>query len=66
MTAVLYRDEVLEPIVSLYTAVVGPAVVYMDDNARLDRAHVIDEYLASERIAKMDCPAYSSDVNPII
>ncbi|GFX39876.1 uncharacterized protein TNCV_2646391 [Trichonephila clavipes] len=35
VTAVRYRDEVLEPIVRLYAAAVGPTFVLMDDNAEL-------------------------------
>ncbi|GFV08051.1 transposable element Tcb1 transposase [Trichonephila clavipes] len=34
VTAVRYRDEVLEPIVRLYAASVGTTFVLMDDNAR--------------------------------
>ncbi|GFW61121.1 transposable element Tcb1 transposase [Trichonephila clavipes] len=34
VTAVRYRDKVLEPIVRLYAAAVGPTFVLMDDNAR--------------------------------
>ena len=34
VTAVRHRDEVLEPIVRLYAAAVGPAFVLTDDNAR--------------------------------
>ncbi|GFX03429.1 transposable element Tcb1 transposase [Trichonephila clavipes] len=43
VTAVRYRDEVLEPIVRLYAAAVGPTFVLMDDNARLYRADIIDD-----------------------
>ena len=34
MTAVRYRDEVLEPTVRLYAAAVGPTFVLIYDNAR--------------------------------
>lgn len=53
---VLYRywDEVIETIVRLYATVVGPAFVFIDDNERPHRAHIIDEYLESERIDLMD------------
>ncbi|GFU51664.1 transposable element Tcb1 transposase [Trichonephila clavipes] len=63
--AVRYRDEVLEPIVRLYAAAVGPAFVLMDDNARLHRADFVDDYLENEGIARMAWPAYSPDLNPI-
>ncbi|GFX03338.1 transposable element Tcb1 transposase [Trichonephila clavipes] len=61
--AVRYRDEVLEPIVRLYTAAAGPTFVLMDDNARPHRADIIDDYLESEGIAHMAWPAYSLDLN---
>ena len=65
MTAVWYRDEVLEPIVRLYVAAVGPTFVLMDDNARPHRAAIVDDYLESERIAGMAVLAYSHDLNLI-
>ncbi|GFS89520.1 transposable element Tcb1 transposase [Trichonephila clavipes] len=65
VTAVRYRDEVLEPIVRLYAAAVGPTFVLMDDNARPHRADIVDDYLESEGIARMTWSAYSPDLNPI-
>ena len=60
VTAVQYRDEVLEPIVRLYAAGVGLNFVLIDDNARSNR-----DYLKSEGIVRMAWPAYSPDLNPI-
>ncbi|KFM57939.1 Transposable element Tcb2 transposase, partial [Stegodyphus mimosarum] len=65
LTVVRYRDEVLEPIVRLYAAAVGPTFVLMDDNARPHRGDIVDDYLESEGIARMAWPAYSPDLNPI-
>ncbi|GFU90176.1 transposable element Tcb1 transposase [Trichonephila clavipes] len=65
VTAVWYRDEVLEPIVRFYAAEIGPTFVLMDDKARLHRADIVDDYLESEGIARMVWPAYSLDLNPI-
>ncbi|GFT24921.1 transposable element Tcb1 transposase [Trichonephila clavipes] len=65
VTAVRYRDDVLEPIVRLYAAAVGPTIVLMDDNARPHRADIVDDYMESEGIARMAWPAYSPDLNPI-
>ncbi|GFV21655.1 transposable element Tcb1 transposase [Trichonephila clavipes] len=45
VTAVRYRDEILEPIVRLYAAGAGPTFVLMDDNARPHRADIVDDYL---------------------
>ncbi|GFT68272.1 transposable element Tcb1 transposase [Trichonephila clavipes] len=65
VTAVRYLEEVLEPIVRLYTAAVGPTFVLMDDNTRRHRADIVDGYLESEGTARMAWPAYSPDFNPI-
>ncbi|GFX06924.1 transposable element Tcb1 transposase [Trichonephila clavipes] len=65
VTALRYRDEVLEPTVRLYAAAVGPTFVLMDDNARPHRADIVDDYLESEGIGPMAWPAYSPDLNPI-
>ncbi|GFU83876.1 transposable element Tcb1 transposase [Trichonephila clavipes] len=65
VTAVRYRDEVLEPIVRLYAAAVDPTFVLMDDNARPHRADIVDDYLESEGIVRIAWPAYSPDLNPI-
>ncbi|GFW00603.1 transposable element Tcb1 transposase [Trichonephila clavipes] len=63
--AVQYRDEVLEPIVRLYAAAVGPTFVLRDDNTRPHRADIVDDNLESEGIERMARPAYSPDLNPI-
>ncbi|GFW18342.1 transposable element Tcb1 transposase [Trichonephila clavipes] len=65
VTDVRYQDEVLEPIVRLYAAAVGPTFVLMDDNASPHRADIVDVYLESEGIARMAWPAYSPNLNPI-
>ncbi|GFT80935.1 transposable element Tcb1 transposase [Trichonephila clavipes] len=51
--AVRYRYEVLEPIVKLYAAAVGPTFVLMDDNICLHRAGIVDDYLENEGIARL-------------
>ena len=54
VTAVLYRDEVLEQIfVRLYVVAVGPTFVLMDDDARSHRAAIVDDYLEREGIARL-------------
>ena len=65
MTAVQYRDEILQPIVRLHAAAVGPIFVLMDDNASPHRAAIVDDYLESEGIARMMWPVYSPDLNSI-
>ncbi|GFX70869.1 transposable element Tcb1 transposase [Trichonephila clavipes] len=65
VTIVRYQDEILKPIVRLYTAAVDTTFVLMDDNARPHRAHIVEDYLESEGIARRVLPAYSPDINPI-
>ncbi|GFW87623.1 transposable element Tcb1 transposase [Trichonephila clavipes] len=48
VTAVRYRDEVLEPIERFYAAAVGPTFVLKDDNARPHRGDIVDDYQESE------------------
>ncbi|GBN43219.1 Transposable element Tcb2 transposase [Araneus ventricosus] len=65
VTGVRYRDEILEPYVRLFRGAVGPEFILMDDNARPHRALLVDEFLESEDIRRMDWPARSPDLNPI-
>ncbi|GFW65727.1 transposable element Tcb1 transposase [Trichonephila clavipes] len=65
VTAVRYREEILEPIVRLYAAAVGPAFVLMDANAHPHRVDIVDDYMESEGIVRMAWQAYSPDLNPI-
>ncbi|GFX59177.1 hypothetical protein TNCV_936921 [Trichonephila clavipes] len=41
------RDEVLGHYVRLFTGAVGQDFILMDVNARLNRAHLVDEFLKS-------------------
>ncbi|GBM19243.1 Chorion peroxidase [Araneus ventricosus] len=65
VTGVKYRDEILEPYVRLFRGAVGPEFILMDDNARPHRGLLVDEFLKSEDIRRMDWPARSPDPNPI-
>ncbi|GBL86858.1 hypothetical protein AVEN_96083-2 [Araneus ventricosus] len=60
VTGVRYRDEILEPYVRLFRGAVGPEFILMGD-----RALLVDEFLKSEDIRRMDWPARSPDLNPI-
>ncbi|GBM17162.1 Transposable element Tcb2 transposase [Araneus ventricosus] len=64
VTGVRYRDEILEPYVRLLRGAVGPEFILMADNARPHRALLIDEFLESEDIRRMDWPARSPDPQP--
>lgn len=65
LTAVRYRDEILDPIVRPFAGAIGNDFILMDDNARPHRARVVNDYLERESIVRMDWPAYSPDLNPI-
>ncbi|GFW54358.1 transposable element Tcb1 transposase [Trichonephila clavipes] len=60
-----YRDVILEQYVRLLRGAMVAEFLFMDDNARPHRANIVDECLQSEDITRMDCPAYSPDLNPI-
>ncbi|GBL90616.1 hypothetical protein AVEN_219292-1 [Araneus ventricosus] len=65
VTGVRYSDEILEPNVRLFRGAVGPEFILMDDNARPHRALLVDEFLESEDIHRMDWATRSPDFNPI-
>lgn len=65
LNAQRYRDEILEPYVRLFRGAIGPEFIFMDDNATSHRAQLVDEYLESEGIRRMEWPARSPDLNPI-
>ena len=63
--AVWYRDEIIEPIVRLYAAAVGPRFALMGHNAHPHRTAIVYEYLERNGIDHMAWSAYSADPNPI-
>ncbi|GFV62283.1 transposable element Tcb1 transposase [Trichonephila clavipes] len=65
MTGHIYRDVILEQHVRLFRGAMGAEFLFMDSNARPQRANIVDECLQSEDITRMDWPAYSPDLNPI-
>ncbi|GFY20497.1 transposable element Tcb1 transposase [Trichonephila clavipes] len=65
MTGHIYRDVILKQYVHLFRGAMGAEFLFIDDNARLHLANIVDEYLQSEDITRMDWPAYSPDLNPI-
>ncbi|UYV76586.1 K02A2.6-like, partial [Cordylochernes scorpioides] len=65
LTAQRYRDEILEPYLRPYRDQIGHNLILMDDNVRPHRARLVNEYLQSENIRRMDWPARSPDLNPI-
>ncbi|GFX59061.1 transposable element Tcb1 transposase [Trichonephila clavipes] len=65
MTGHIYWDVILEQHVRLFRGTMGAEFLFMDDNARPQRANIVDECLQSEDITRMDWPEYSPDLNPI-
>lgn len=65
LTAVRYRDEILHQHVRPYAGAIGPNFVLMDDNAPPHRGRIVQQYLETEGIERMDWPARSPDLNPI-
>ncbi|GFU38487.1 transposable element Tc3 transposase [Trichonephila clavipes] len=65
VTGHIYRDVILELYVRLFRGAMGAEFLFMDDNARPHRANIVNEYLQSEDITRVDWPAYSPDLNPI-
>ncbi|GBO09335.1 hypothetical protein AVEN_186502-1 [Araneus ventricosus] len=65
VTGVRYRDEILETYVRLLRGAVGPEFILMDNNAKPHRVLLVDEFLESEDIHRMDWPDRSPDLNPI-
>ncbi|GFW85776.1 transposable element Tcb1 transposase [Trichonephila clavipes] len=65
MTGLIYRDVILEQHVRLFRGAMGAEFLFMDDNAHLHRANIVDECLQSEDINRMDWLAYSPDLNAI-
>lgn len=64
LTAIVYRNEILRPIVRPYAGAVGPGFLLMHDNARPHVALVCHQFLHDEGIDAMDWPACSQDLNP--
>ncbi|GBM33220.1 hypothetical protein AVEN_28213-1 [Araneus ventricosus] len=54
VTGVRYRTEILEPYVRLFRGAAGPEFILMDGNARPHKALLVDEFLESEDIRRMD------------
>ena len=65
ITAVRYRDEVMEPIVRPYAGAIGDTFILMQDNARAHTARESTTFLDDEGINVMNWPARSPVLNPI-
>nr|KAG5687109.1 hypothetical protein BaRGS_008656 [Batillaria attramentaria] len=65
LTAIRYRDEILDPAVRPYAGAIGPEFILMVDNARPHTARIVDQYLEEESMERRECRARSPDLNPI-
>ncbi|GFY23127.1 ATP-binding cassette sub-family G member 1 [Trichonephila clavipes] len=65
MTCHIYRDVILEQHVQLFRGTMDAEFLFMDDNARSHLANIVDECLQSEDITRMDCAAYSPELDLI-
>ncbi|GFW90642.1 transposable element Tcb2 transposase [Trichonephila clavipes] len=54
LTARLYRDEILRPIVVPYAAAIGDDFILMDDNCWPHRANLVEDSLFAEGIVRME------------
>ncbi|GFV49063.1 transposable element Tcb2 transposase [Trichonephila clavipes] len=54
LTARLYRDEILRPIVVLYAAAIGDDFILMDDNSRPHRGNLVEDSLFEEGFVRME------------
>ncbi|GFV37497.1 transposable element Tcb2 transposase [Trichonephila clavipes] len=66
VTGLRYRDEILDPYVRPYATAIGNDFILMDDNARPHRAGIVEEYLEDHGLERMEWPARSPDLNPIV
>ncbi|GFY32543.1 transposable element Tcb2 transposase [Trichonephila clavipes] len=65
MTGNIYRDVILEQHVRLFRCGMDAEYLFMEDNERPHRANIVEEYLQSEEITRMDWPAHSPELNPL-
>ena len=58
MNGQVYRDDILDALhVLLHARAIGDAFLLQDDNARLHRARIVDDYLQQETIILMEWPS---------
>ncbi|GFX55424.1 transposable element Tcb1 transposase [Trichonephila clavipes] len=65
LTGRRYADEILRLHVIPYAGAIGYSFVFQDDNARPNRARLVENMLEAETIQRMEWTACSPDLNPI-
>lgn len=62
VTAVRYRDEILEPYVHIFRSTISPDFILMDYNIQSHRANLVDDFLVCEYFCMMNCHAISLEL----
>ena len=65
LTGVRYRDEILDAYIRPYAAATGNDFIHMDDNARPHRAMLVEDYLKSQDLERIEWPAQTPGLIPI-
>ncbi|GFX09466.1 hypothetical protein TNCV_4698521 [Trichonephila clavipes] len=64
VSAVIYLGVVLDPYVRPYLAAKGPDAMFINDNARVHRACVVNQCVECKTLLPMEWTAHSLDLNP--
>ena len=59
LTAIRYRDDIVDPIIRPFAGAIGDDFVLMHDNARPHVARVVQDYMEEAGIEVMDWPTVS-------
>ncbi|GFW77723.1 transposable element Tcb1 transposase [Trichonephila clavipes] len=65
VTVQQYKNEVLEPHVRRFRGAIGQDFIFVDDNARSQRANLLENFLEEEGICRREWTVKSPDLNPI-
>lgn len=65
MTAQVYLEQVILPVVVPYAGAVGENFIFMQDNARPHVARIVMNVLEQQHISLLEWPAQSPDMNPL-
>ncbi len=65
LNATQYRDDILEHVTLPYLQNLDPKAILQDDNARPHRSWILDDFLQTHGVERMQWPVVSPDLNPI-
>ncbi|KFM63265.1 Transposable element Tcb1 transposase, partial [Stegodyphus mimosarum] len=65
MSVQVYRDDILGVYVRPYARAISDDFLLQDDNTRLHRIRIVDDYLQQQTIQRLEKSARSPDLNPI-